>query len=237
MTRQPKYHWQFAEKEGGITRDTISGTEGIFLQGDTYQSCFGGHGRIGNAVRLKGKTASINFGNKAGRFGTSDFTVAFGLRIESTYDHNDLDLIGNRKVHGHGNWFSLRLEDQERLTFAVDENSEGKNCAMVKTRHLPGLTDARWHHIAIVRAGRTLKIYFDGALATEGASKTGIANINSSIDVRLGYSHRVTPAAQYEDLRIYHDALNATEIQSLITPVTQPFTVFTSETSLFCSND
>jgi hypothetical protein len=219
MTIQPKYHWQFNEQEGRSAKDAISGAEARFHRTISWE----GHGRIGNAVRFKSRESRIVFGPEVGQFGTSDFTVAFGIKILDTDGQDDLDIIGTRSVSGHGNWFSLRLRDQGKfLFFEVDENSQGKNYARAKTEHLPSLVDQKWHHVALVRQGKTLKIYFDGTLVQTGTSRTGIANIKSSVDVKLGHYTRHTPIAQYEDLRIYDAALSDAEIQSLVPPINRP---------------
>ena len=219
MTVQPKYHWQFEEKEGSIVRDTISGVEGRLHRSISW----GGHGRIGKAVRFPSRESRIVFGHEVGQFGTSDFTVAFGIKILGTDGQNDLNIIGTRSVSGHGNWFSLRLEDKgRRLTFEVDENSRGKHYAFAKTRRLSNLSDKKWHHIALVREGRTVKVYFDGTLEAEGVSNTGVANISRAIDVKLGHYTRHAPTAHYEDLRIYHTALTFEDVRDLIPPINRP---------------
>ncbi|MEM6717230.1 MAG: LamG-like jellyroll fold domain-containing protein, partial [Cyanobacteria bacterium P01_C01_bin.147] len=172
---------------------------------------------------MPSRESRVVFGPEVGQFGTSDFTVAFGIKILGTDGQNDLNIIGTRSVSGHGNWFSLRLEDKgRRLNFEVDENSKGKHYAIAKTPRLSNLFDKKWHHIALVRAGRTVKVYLDGILVAEGASKTGVANINRAVDVKLGHYTRHTPIAHYEDLRIYHTALNATAVAALVPPV-NPF--------------
>ena len=214
MTVQPKFHWQFEEREGSIAKDTVSGIEGRF-----HRIAWEGHGRIGHAVRFLSRASHINLGSVVGQLGTSDFTVAFGIKILGTDGQNDLNIIGNRSVSGHGNWVSLRLESKGRvLTFEVDESNRGKHYAVAKTDRLP-INNKQWHHIALVREGRTVKIYFNGALVAEGASKTGVANINSGVDVKLGHYTRHGPTGYYEDLRIYHTALNAVQVQNLVPPV------------------
>jgi len=216
MTVQPKYHWQFNERKGRTANDAIAGAEARFHRTISW----GGHGRIGSTVKFDSRESRIVFGPEVGQFGTSDFTVAFGIKILDTDGQDDLDIIGTRSVSGHGNWFSLRLRDQGNfLFFEVDENSQGKNYARAKTEHLPSLVDQKWHHVALVRQGKTLKIYFDGTLVQTGTSRRGVANIKSSVDVKLGHYTRHTPIAQYEDLRIYHEALSDDEIQSLVPPV------------------
>lgn len=213
MTIQPKFHWQFDEREGAIAKDTVSGVEGRF-QGVLWE----GHGRIGNAIKVRGKEGRVNLGNMVGQFGTSDFTVAFGMKNISTHGDNELDIIGDQAVQGHGNFFSVRLF-KARIFFHVDENSKAKNYVRIMTDPLPMIKNRTWFHVAVVREGPTLKIYIDGILAAEGASETGVADLNNDVDVKLGHSRRGTPTAHYEDLRIYHTALDATQIQNLIPPL------------------
>lgn len=211
MTIQPNFHWQFNEREGSVAVDSISGVEGRF---NSVRPNF--HGRIGPAIQARGKKARVVFGDDLGQFGTSDFTIAFGMNLLDTHGQEDLDIIGQRSVSGHGNWFSLRLEDRRRLTFEVDENSKGKHYAIAKTAKV--LKAFHWFHVALVRQGRTVKVYVDGVLQAEGESKTGVADIKGSVPVFLGHYRRETPGALYEDLRIYNTALSVAQINNLIPP-------------------
>ncbi|MBE9070155.1 LamG domain-containing protein, partial [Leptolyngbya cf. ectocarpi LEGE 11479] len=235
MTVQPKYHWQFNERQGTTTVDAVSGD-----QSRLSKATLKGHGRIGNAIHLVGGNAHVNLGKEVGQFGTSDFTVAFGMRslglpsipkgalkgrrkggkviVNFKKLLSELDIIGDQVMQGHGNFFSVRLM-QGRIFFHVDENSKAKHYVKVATKPLSMGT---WFHVAVVRQGRTIKIYIDGVLEAEATSKTGVANINNNADVRLGRSRRLTPKAQYEDLRIYHTALSDAEIKALVPPVNRP---------------
>ncbi|MBE9067370.1 LamG domain-containing protein [Leptolyngbya cf. ectocarpi LEGE 11479] len=217
MTVQPNYHWQFEEKQGTVTADTVSGVK-VKLSNTTWL----GHGRIGNAIKIDGRTKNsrIVFDQDVARFGTSDFTVAFGMKAQGTYGQKALHVIGNRSTSGHGNFFSIRMKQQGQLTFEVDENTRGKNYAFLNSKR--PLKDSKWHHIAAVRQGRSLKLYIDGELSDEGTSKTGIANIITDTVLFLGARGLKTPIAQYEDLRIYHTALNAEDIRALVPPVNRP---------------
>ncbi|MEM8613289.1 MAG: LamG domain-containing protein [Cyanobacteria bacterium P01_H01_bin.105] len=216
-TPSPKYHWQFTERQGAATVDTVNG-----VKAGLFQAKLNGHGRIGNAIQLVGRDAHVNLGKAVGQFGTSDFTVAFGMRNISTRKDNVLDIIGDQVMQGHGNFFSVRLIDQQRIFFHVDEDSKAKHYVKVATDRLSMMSERQWLHVAVVRQGRTIKIYIDGVLKAEATSKTGVANIKNNTDVKLGHSRRGTPNAQYEDLRIYHTALNAAEIKALIPPVNRP---------------
>jgi hypothetical protein len=216
MTVQPKYHWQFEERQGTRAVDVVSGVKATLSKAE-----LNGHGRIDNAVHLFSKDSHVNLGKEVGQFGTSDFTVAFGMKNISTHGDSELDIIGDQTMQSHGNFFSVRLQKQ-RIFFHVDENSKAKHYVRILTDPLPMIASRTWFHVAVVRAGQTLKIYIDGALAAEGASETGVANINNEADVKLGHSRRGTPNAQYEDLRIYHTALSAAEVNALVSPVNRP---------------
>ena len=218
MTVQPKYHWQFTERESIVVQDSLRGLKGQF-----HRVSWKGHGRIGQAIQLDGKDSHIKFGNVLGKFGTNDFTVAFGIKILNVHGQNQSDIIGSRNIDGHGNWFALFLQNQGKvLAFAIDEDRKGKHFTEAKTKVLSHLPNKKWHHIAIVREGKTLKIYLDGAIVATATSKTGVANITNSADVRLGHYTEHTSTAQYEDLRVFYSALTQEEIQSLIPPYNPP---------------
>ncbi|MEL6383405.1 MAG: LamG-like jellyroll fold domain-containing protein [Cyanobacteria bacterium J06626_18] len=217
MTVQPKFHWQFTANQGAKAVDSVSGATA-----ELFHTQGGRHGRIGQAIRLDGRKHKprVVFGNAPGRVGTSDFTVAFGMKVQGTYKQKVLHIIGNRTTSGHGNFFSLRMRNKGELIFEVDENSKGKNYAVLNSKR--PLKDAKWHHIAIVRQGRSLKLYIDGELSEESRSKTGIANITTKAAMSLGTRGRKTPVAEYEDIRIYHAALSAADVRDLVTPANRP---------------
>ena len=217
MTTQPKHHWKFQERQGTKTTDTASGDHASLSKTELK-----GHGRIGKAVHVLGKSGHVNLGKKVGQFGTSDFTIAFGMKNISTHDDTELDIIGSQSMRGHGNFFSLRLVGRQAIFFHVDENSKGKHYVKTQTARLSAMPNRAWVHVAAVRKGRTIQIYIDGVPSAKATSKTGVANIKNDTDVKLGHSRRGTPTAQYEDLRIYDRALSAAEINALIPPLNRP---------------
>ena len=217
MTIQPKFHWKFRDKSGATTTvDSISKAQARFSDARP-----GGHGRIGLSVHLRKKNAHVNLGKAVGQFGTGDFTIAFGMKNISNHGDGELDIIGSQTMKGHGNFFSVRLSD-ERIFFHVDENSKAKHYVKIQTDRLAMVPNKTWFHVAVVRKRRTIQIYINGVLSVTAKSKTGVANIKNDTDVKLGNSRRGTPNAQYEDLRIYDRALDASEIQSLIPPANRP---------------
>ena len=217
MTIQPKFHWQFSTNPGSKAVDRASGLTAVL-----FDIRAGRYGRIGQSIRLDGRKGKprMAFGNVPGRFGTSDFTIAFGMKAQGTFGEKLLHIMGNRTTSGHGNFFSLRMKNQGELVFEVDENSKGKNYAVLNSTR--PLKDGKWHHIAIVRQGRSLKLYIDGELSEESRSKTGVANITTKANMSLGTQGRKTPIASYEDIRIYHTALSKAAIRELVTPENRP---------------
>lgn len=205
---KPIHHWQFTEREGSTTTDLITGVDSQINKSD-----WEGHGRIGPALKLHGSGSRVDLGNEVGQFGTGDFTIAFGVISYWAHRSNDLDIIGSRAMRGHGNFFSVRLINVTHLAVEVDQDEQGTHYIRLDTPSL--LTEQKWGHVAIVRQGPTLKVYFDGALVAEKTSTTGVANISNSHDFRLGDWTRNTPIAKYEDLRIYDTALNDFQIQNL----------------------
>ncbi|MBI5931941.1 MAG: hypothetical protein HY862_21715 [Chloroflexi bacterium] len=214
MTIQPIYHWLFDERQGNVAKDKISGVKGTF--NNTVWDKFG---RMGGAIKVQGNGSHINFGNVVGKFGASDFTVAFGIKIIDTHGDDEMDIIGNRTASNHRNVFSVQLRERSRIFFQVDEDEAGTNFIEVATAPLALGSDKKWHHIALVRENTTLKIYVDGGLAAQNTN-TSIrpANINNGKDLKLGDWTKGTAVAQYEDLRIYHRALSDLQIENLVPP-------------------
>ena len=112
MTVQPKFHWLFEEREGTKTVEKVSGG-----QASLFKAELKGHGRIGNAIHLLSRDTHVNLGKEVGQFGTGDFTVAFGMKNIATHNDHELDIIGNQSMKGHGNFFSLRITDRQRIFF------------------------------------------------------------------------------------------------------------------------
>lgn len=166
MSIQPKYHWTFREIKNFITQDVINGATARLSN-----VVLSGQGRIGNAVALNGSDDSyISLGHETGQFGQADFTVAFEAKI---YPTNQLvELIGNRTAAGHGNFFCIRVTPEGKVSAEVDQDNNATNyIVLYSSAGLADGIDDIWHHIAVVRQQKTLKLYIDGNLsATRTAS-------------------------------------------------------------------
>jgi|GEM_PF-1916036 len=180
------------------------------------------------SVHINGSDNSfVSFGTQIGQFGTNDFTVAFWVQTTEAYRY--FDLAGNRAAGSHGNFFCIRMTGKHESRPAgligseVDQDQNGTNYIGVESK-TAGFNDGKWHHIAAVRKGTSLKLYIDGVVSGNGSGQ-GVANIANGNAFKLGRSlvgvhDKFAADARYSDLRVYDTALNDSDISSLFSSVT-----------------
>jgi hypothetical protein len=221
------HHWTFAEITDSVTIDSVSKAPA-----QLFNVKPSGQGRIGSAIALAGSNDSyISFGRKVGQFGRENFTVAFGVKIAS--GAKGLELLGNRTTDSHGNFFTIRVSPEQRISVEIDEDSNGKN--YISLNSTPGINDGTWHHIAVVRQQNELRLYIDGNLS-ERKSASGVANIANGNELRTGKvnpSFLASPKAEYEDLRIYDRVLSDIQISALVPPLKEGEIEFKTKDGVF----
>ncbi|MDB9333095.1 lamin tail domain-containing protein [Nodularia spumigena CS-591/04] len=180
------------------------------------------------AVHINGADNSfVSFGTQIGQFGISDFTLAFWL--QTTESHRYFDIAGNRAAGSHGNFFCIRMTGKHEsrpggiIASEVDQDQNGTNYIGVESK-TAGFNDGKWHHLAVVRQGTSLKLYIDGVISGN-ATGNGVANIANGNAFKLGRSlvgvdRKFAPDARYSGLRVYDTALNDSEISSLFSTAT-----------------
>ncbi|WP_231859474.1 tectonin domain-containing protein [Nodularia spumigena] len=180
------------------------------------------------AVHINGSDNSfVSFGTQIGQFGTSDFTLAFWLQTKESYRY--FDIAGNRAAGSHGNFFCIRMTGKHEsrpggiIASEVDQDQNGTNYIGVESK-TAGFNDGKWHHLAVVRQGKSLKLYIDGVILGN-ATGNGVANIANGQAFKLGRSlvgvdNKFAPDARYSGLRVYDTALNDSEISSLFSTAT-----------------
>ncbi|MDB9353098.1 LamG domain-containing protein, partial [Nodularia spumigena CS-588/05] len=180
------------------------------------------------AVHINGADNSfVSFGTQIGQFGISDFTLAFWL--QTTESHRYFDIAGNRAAGSHGNFFCIRMTGKHEsrpggiIASEVDQDQNGTNYIGVESK-TAGFNDGKWHHLAVVRQGKSLKLYIDGVILGN-ATGNGVANIANGNAFKLGRSlvgvdNKFAPDARYSGLRVYDTALNDSEISSLFSTAT-----------------
>src|SRR5262249_35830654 len=121
----PLYLWSFDEAQGPAM-SSHGGAAGQF-----GRSAYRVHGLIGTgAVELGAKDfydpeSHVDFGVNAAHFGTRDFTVVHWYRTRFAELGHHGDVLGNREAPSHGNFLSIRVRGDGRLTFEVDQDESG----------------------------------------------------------------------------------------------------------------
>jgi hypothetical protein len=88
------------------------------------------------------------------------------------------------------------------------------------------ISDGQWHHIALVRQGRTGSIYVDGTLeATETTARTddlwNDAPLRAGMSICVGIDTTQPLTGQLDELMIFTSALSQAQIQDVIDHLTQ----------------
>lgn len=175
-------------------------------------------------VHINGSNNScVDFGTGVGQFGTNDFTVAFW--VQTSERHRLFDLVGNRTAGSHGNFLAIRMTGNHEsspwgtVSAEIDQDERGTNYIGVNSQ-ATGLHDGKWHHIAVVRQGTSLKLYIDGAMSASG-SASGVANIANNNPFKIGrslvgFDDKFAPDARYRDLRVFDEALTEIQVSRLL---------------------
>ncbi len=184
------------------------------------------------AVMLNGQLGSdISFDGGVGQFGTSDFTVAFWFETSETQQY--FDLVGNRTAGSCGNFFQIRMSGNSVPTardggttisngvITAEIAQDGSCTNFIGLQSGPGFNDGQRHHLAVARAGSTMMLYVDGVRVASG-SAAGVANVTNGNPFKIGrsladccFGTTFTPAATFDDLRIYNSALTDIQIRTL----------------------
>jgi hypothetical protein len=216
MSTLPAHEWFFDEKDGDIAHDWIGEIDATLSYAERASPGYVGIG----AIHLSGANNSfVDFSNKVGQFGNTDFTVALWF---NTIDAAQLcDIIGNRTDRGYGSWFSIRMNRSGQVGAEICGDASGKDYIGLISGSVNGLNDGSWHHVAVVRQGNSLSLYVDGSLVT-AAKAAGAALVSNGNPLKLGRSliapeyDRFAPSARFEVVRIYDVALDPGEVSSII---------------------
>ncbi len=135
---------------------------------------------------------------------------------------NQIQLLIDSSHGGSGQGWALQLNSQNNLSFAYGNGGTSGNPFPEVTTALPGLGDGDFHHVAAIFDGSSLQLYVDGSLGNSLAY-TGTAT-PSGRDIRIG-NHYVFDRpflGQLDDIRIYDEALSASQVMALASGVPEP---------------
>jgi hypothetical protein len=159
--------WHFDEGTGIIANDSSgNGNDGTLMGGTSWTS-----GKFGNALSFDGSNGYVLVADDAiFEFGTSDFTVEAWINVRGSA------LVSNREygVVNKNSYFQGTPGWGIEVSTWGPDGDFGVICyitnqtSWVSTKYLSvrisSMTADVWHHIAQVRTGTTLRLYFDGEL-------------------------------------------------------------------------
>jgi hypothetical protein len=208
---------QFQFEENATTTSDWSIPGGWSADGGTYgvlgASATFSPGLFGQGIAVDGtSTGRVTF--PAGLFGrgTSDLTTSFWFKAPSS-SIAIRELLGNRVSSSHGNFLGFRL-GMSNITAEIDQDGSGTNYGFVTGGS--NVSDNMWHHVAVTRAGTSLKLYLDGVLVS-GASTAATTNLTLVNPVIYGQGVGSGTMGAIDELRVYPRELNACQVQVLST--------------------
>ncbi|MHC4435103.1 MAG: LamG domain-containing protein, partial [Planctomycetota bacterium] len=206
-------YWPLDEENGITTQDaTGNGHTGTLSGGVSFTS-----GVFNNGVEFDGNDGTITFGNIDYQFSDS-LTVALWTRFSGTDTY--YQAIIHKAPYCYP--FSIRRYDT-RLRLAIrTDNGMGY---LLSTARLPRDT---WHHVATTYQDGSLSLYIDGQLDSELAVSGSLLESPENTTMGNNEAANIPFNGGLDEVYIYNRALNASEIQSLMSgPVieTAGFTV------------
>lgn len=162
-------------------------------------------GKIGTALEFDGVDDYVNVSDNANlRFGTDDFTIEAWIQKSNTERYQTIIAKGQTAAK---EW-SLYQSNSSQVRFYADNGN-------IDLRSTENIDDGIWHHIAIVRDGDNVYLYFDGDL---DKTQTGKNNIDLSTikNITIGASAQGNAwlwTGKIDEIRIYSKALSAEEIE------------------------
>lgn len=210
------------------TDDSGLGGNGI-IAGNAACGC----GVSGSGLRFDGST-SVQILSNLDLIWSNDFTISFFL-LPDPNGNAIMDVMSKSETCGIDSTLELRYNPVTRdvsLTLAQQANLN------VRAQYAVPV-DRCYHHIAFVRRGRELILFYDGVQRDLEPSSTVVQIINDGIFTLGAGPCLANGEVQFrgvmDELRFYNRALTSFEIQELYIPVdkiTSPDTVLFTGTSM-----
>ncbi len=210
------------------TEESGQGTDGIIVGNATC-----GCGVSGSGLQFDGNT-SVQILSNIDLIFANDFTISFFI-LPNPQGNAIMDILSKSELCGIDSTLELKYNPVTRaMSLSLSQQA---NLSAKATHNLP--VNRCYHHIAYVRSGRELIMYYDGVQVDLAASSTIVRIINNGI-LTLGAgpclaNGEVHFRGTLDELRFYNRALNTQEVRQLYLPVdkiTSPDTVLFTGTSM-----
>ncbi len=173
-----------------------------------------------NYLDFDGLDDYINFGN-VHNFGTSDFTIEAWVYLDALPSLSKIINKGQTQVGTPSNaGYSIRAENNllsDDIEFRVG-NSDGS----FSVAKAPVATLDNWFHVAGVRSGTTITLYFNGLVVATTDTGTTF-DVDTNVEFGLGALYRGSLGATREflngkldEVRLWDKARTQAEIQSTL---------------------
>jgi hypothetical protein len=196
-----KGYWRFNEGKGGIAKNAVGTNHGLIQPGLKW-----GHGIRGKAIQFDGEGYVVIPHEEF--FNAPNFTVCVWTKLEQTYNYHYIIWKDGIQwpEEGPGRRTDMWVEMTGPVTvmWNYEDRLDGKTV----------VADGKWHHIAEVYDGKSIKLYIDGALdgQAEPSGKLPTNKLPMWIGARPG---GVAAKGIIDELRFYDRALSEKEIKAL----------------------
>ena len=204
--------WGLDEGSGSTASDTSDNSnDGTLTNGPTWTT-----GQHANALDFDGTDDYVNIGDPAGLdSGTSDFTLSAWVYVD---DFTGIIFSKGRATGGTQGW-ELGMEATGKFRFSFldsdSDGTEGDKCAAMDS----GFATGTWYHVGGVRSGGNGTLYVDGVQEATCSNSESAGSIDNNKQARIAFIDGGSSSQAFDgivdEVRIYHSALTASEVQAL----------------------
>ena len=190
-------------------QDKISSTN--YVGGEAVE------GKVGNALKLSGKSVYVQEPYDLLNMGGDSFSVEFWMNSSSAADCYLLFMGSiSRSSTTSGNWWGFEHKNGDTFRFSVDDDVTKTEVGIANAS--TKVFDGNWHHITAVRdvAAKTLFFYIDGELVESKDDATGaIVCPGENLIIGAINPYKGEPAYNglIDELYIYRGTLSASKVK------------------------
>ena len=210
----PVGYWNMDDGSGTSAQDISgNGNTGTLTNGPAWSA-----GKYGKGLAFDGSNDFVRVTDPASGildFGAGkDFSIGVWVKTTEVPGSNEWPMILNKEVSASRTGYNLYLNASGNGVVGFDTFSAGVNNGVAYTT--TRVNDGKWHYVAAVRDGTTLKIYADGNL--EG-NTTGVTSgdVSTAVNLSIGMGRDGTQfpfVTGIDDVKIYNYARTQKQIVS-----------------------
>jgi len=172
-------------------------------------------GAVNGALELDGTDAYLQTINDGGLQLPGDYTLSVWIKPDAVQSAR-AGVVGKTNADDSVHHWTLQFNDASPMHLVVKHPTQtwDTNIALAE------LSDALWHHVAVVYEAAEMTAYLDGVVKKTSdpnlpvaAPGTGVGHLNIGADCSAGLAS--TFGGLIDDVRVYDSALTQTDIQQL----------------------